>query len=233
MVANVSLVRPAFAAANPAPRWNLLDRYLVIAEAMDLPSIICITKLDLIDQSDDDDTVEFHQRRADFQQRIAEYLRIGYPVYPVSAASGEGLDALQTALRGQITVMLGKSGVGKSTLLNALQPGLNLRVGDVSQMTGKGKHTTTYLEMYPLDSGGAMIDTPGMREFGLWDIPADDLALFFPEMRPWVGQCRFGSGCRHDEEPGCAVRKAVVTGKISPHRYQSYLRMREDSEDEI
>ena len=110
-------------------------------------------------------------------------------------------------------------------LLNALQPGLGLRVNAVSQATGKGRHTTTSVEMFALESGGAIVDTPGVREFGLWDVDADELALLFPEMRPLVGRCRFGLDCRHDDEPGCAVRKAVMTGQISPRRYQSYLRL--------
>jgi ribosome biogenesis GTPase len=115
--------------------------------------------------------------------------------------------------------------VGKSSLLNALEPGLGLRVSAVSEYTGKGRHTTTHLEMFMLEYGGAIIDTPGVREFGLWDVAEDDLALFYPEMRPYVGRCRFGLDCRHDEEPGCAIRKAVMDGQISPRRYQSYLRL--------
>jgi ribosome biogenesis GTPase len=118
--------------------------------------------------------------------------------------------------------------VGKSSLLNALQPGLGVQVRDISRATGKGRHTTAHLEMFPLESGGALVDTPGTREFGLWDVSEADLAEFFPEMRPYLGRCRFGLDCRHDEEPGCAVRRAVMSGAISPHRYHSYLRLADE-----
>lgn len=218
IVANVDLIVPVFAAANPAPRWNMLDRYLVTAESLGLPVLICVTKADLVT----DAQREVEQGVAEV---LAEYRRIGYSVLLVSAVTGQGIQELKSALGGRTSVLLGKSGAGKSTLLNALQPGLGLRIGDISQATGKGKHTTTALEMFPLEIGGAVVDTPGAREFGLWNIDEDDLALFFPEMRPLVGRCRFGLDCRHDEEPGCAVRKAVVSGQISPRRYQSFLRL--------
>ncbi len=215
IVSNVDQVIPVFAAANPAPKWGLLDRYLVSAEAAGLPSLICITKLDLA--------------RSDLglQSALAEYERIGYPVRLTSAVTGEGLDELRHAMHGRISVLVGKSGVGKTSLLNAIQPGLGLRVQAVSRST-KGRHTTSHLEMFPLDAGGAVVDTPGIREFGLWDIYADELAELFPEMQPLVGQCKFGLDCRHDEEPGCAIRKAVMAGEISPLRYKSYQRLVEE-----
>jgi ribosome biogenesis GTPase len=126
-------------------------------------------------------------------------------------------------------VLVGKSGVGKSSLLNAIQPGLGLRVKAVGQgELGKGRHTTTHLEMFELDFGGALVDTPGSREFGLWDVAADELAYLFPEMTHLVGQCKFGLSCSHNTEPGCAIRKAVMAGEISPFRYRSYLRLREE-----
>ncbi len=220
IAANLDQAAPVFAAAEPAPKWNLLDRYLVSAEAAGLPALVCITKLDLAPADPQDD----------FWQELEVYRRIGYPVVTVSALSGAGLDELREALSGRLTVLLGKSGVGKTTLLNALQPELGLRVNAVSQATGKGKHTTTHQELFPLEgtTGGGIIDTPGVREFGLWEVQPDDLALFFPEMRPLVGGCRFGLDCGHDEEPGCAIRKAVMAGQISPRRYQSYLRLKEE-----
>ena len=215
IVSNVNQVIPVFAAANPPPKWHLLDRYLVSAEASELPALICITKIDLLsDRSEIDGVVD-------------SYRKIGYNVLYVSAATGEGLEEIKQAFRGQISVMVGKSGVGKTSLLNAIQPGLGLRVKEVSRgELGKGMHTTTYLEMFPLDFGGAVIDTPGMREFGLWDVDNDSLDQFFPEMRPLIGKCKFGLDCIHDEEPGCAVRRAVVDGTISPYRYQSYIKLR-------
>jgi ribosome biogenesis GTPase len=217
----VDQVVPVFAAANPAPRWNLLDRYLVTAESLELPSLICITKLDLVKEPGGSIDEEI-------MQQIAEYRKIGYPVVLVSAHTGEGMDELKDSLSKRTSVFLGKSGVGKTSLLNALQPGLGLRVNEISQATGKGKHTTTNMEMFPLEIGGAIVDTPGVREFGLWEVDAEDLALFFPEMRPFVGRCRFGMDCQHNEEPGCAVRKAVMAGQVSPRRYQSYMRMKDE-----
>jgi ribosome biogenesis GTPase len=232
IVANIDQVVPVFAAASPAPKWNLLDRYLVSAEAAGIPALVCITKLDL---AGEEETAPGEA----LEQIVDEYREIGYPVILTSAATGLGMDELRRALAGRVSVLLGKSGVGKTTLLNALQPGLGLRVNEVSRATGKGKHTTTQQELFMLDSkplvmpgngdGGwkeaAIVDTPGIREFGLWDVDGSDLALFFPEMRPYIGRCRFGLDCRHDEEPGCAVRKAVTTGKISPRRYANLVRL--------
>ena len=214
IAANVDQVVPVFAAANPAPHWNMLDRYLVSSEAYGLPALICITKLDLASE--------------DLPEAIEPYRQAGYPVILTSALTGAGIAELKQALNGRLSVLVGKSGVGKTFLLNTLQPGLGLRVNAVNQVTGKGRHTTTSQEMFRLDDGGAVVDTPGEREFGPWDVDQEELALLFPEMRPLVGRCRFGLGCRHDEEPGCAIRKAVMAGTISPRRYQSYMRLREE-----
>src|SRR5512138_3795449 len=155
------------------------------------------------------------------------YRHSGYQVLLISAVSGEGMADLKQALQGQLSVLVGKSGVGKTSLLNAIQPGLGLRVKAVSQgELGKGRHTTTHLEMFELDFGGTLVDTPGVREFGLWDVTGEELAYLFPEMAQYVGQCKFGLSCHHDREPGCAIRKAVMTEAIHPYRYQSYLRLR-------
>ncbi len=217
IVANADQVVPVFSASNPPPKWPLLDRYLVSAEASGLPSPICITKLDLA------------RSENGLEEALAIYRGIGYQVRCVSAVTGEGLDELKEALRGRISVLVGKSGVGKTSLLNAIQPDLGLRVRTVGEgKLGKGRHTTTHLEMFLLDFGGAVVDTPGVREFGLWDVDHDDLALFFPEMRPLVGQCKFGLDCRHDSEPGCAIRKAVMDGRVSPLRYQSLMQLQEE-----
>jgi ribosome biogenesis GTPase / thiamine phosphate phosphatase len=221
IAANVDQIVPVFAAAKPEPHWRLLDRYLVAAEAAGLPALVCITKLDLVQNGD-------HSIDRALREKVEEYRRIGYQLLLVSAFSSAGLAELHQALQGCTSLLLGKSGVGKTSLLNALQPGLGLRVQDVSHVTGKGRHTTTYLEMFPFDFGGAVIDTPGMREFALWDIPGDDLAYFFPEMRPFIGRCKFGLDCRHDEEPGCAVRRAVMAGAVSPTRYQSYMLLKDE-----
>jgi ribosome biogenesis GTPase len=195
----------------------LLDRYLVSAEAEGLPALIVINKRDLA------------WKNPNLDQEIEIYRRIGYPVLMVSTVTGEGIEELKEALQGKLSVFVGKSGVGKTSLLNAIQPGLGLRVKAVGNgELGKGRHTTTHLEMFELEFGGALVDTPGMREFGLWDITGDELASLFSEMADYIGQCKFGLSCQHDREPGCAIRKAVVAGDISPYRYQSYMRLREE-----
>jgi ribosome biogenesis GTPase len=221
IAANLDLVVPVFAAADPAPKWNLLDRYLASAESLELPALVCITKLDLTQDRDG-------RLDEELTQAVTEYRRIGYPVILTSTQEGLGLDELRAALAGKVSVMVGKSGVGKTSLLNALQPGLGLRVGQVNETTGNGRHTTISAELFPLALGGSIVDTPGVREFGLWDVDRDDLALFFPEMRPYVGRCRFGLDCQHEDEPGCALRKAVMSGQVSPRRYQSFLKLKEE-----
>ncbi len=217
IVANVDLVIPVFAAANPRPAWNLLDRYLVSAESSEIPALVILTKLDL---------VEGRPEAEEIEAVAAEYRAIGYEVVLTSTVTGRGLDDLKARLDGRLSALVGKSGAGKTSLLNALDPGLGGRVQAISQATGKGRHTTTTSEIFTLPSGGTIVDTPGIREFGLWAVDEDDLAWFFPEMRAYLGRCRFGLDCSHDEEPGCAIRKAVVDGRISPYRYQSYLKMR-------
>jgi ribosome biogenesis GTPase / thiamine phosphate phosphatase len=219
IAANIDQVIPVFAAADPTPKWHMLDRYLVTAEAYNIPATVVITKLDLMRQN---------KAESELMAVVERYRRIGYPVVLTSAEDGEGLESLNQVLSGKVSVLVGKSGVGKSTLLNALEPDLGLRVQGVNQTTGKGKHTTTHLEMFPLAIGGAIIDTPGVREFGLYDIEPDEVAYYFPEMRPLLGQCKFGLSCKHDEEPGCAIRQAVMDGEISPYRYKSYLRLKAD-----
>jgi ribosome biogenesis GTPase / thiamine phosphate phosphatase len=220
IAANVDLVVPVFAAANPAPKWNMLDRYLVTAESRGLQALICISKLDLAMDGQG-------RLGADVAEAVETYRKIGYPVVLLSAVSGQGLEDLRQILKDRVSVLVGKSGVGKSSLLNAIQPGLGLRINEVNQVTGKGRHTTTQMEMFALDWGGAIVDTPGTREFGLWEIEEEDLAFFFPEMRDLIGKCRFGLDCQHDDEPGCAIRRAVTAGQIHPRRYQSLMRLRE------
>jgi ribosome biogenesis GTPase len=219
IVANIDQVVCVLAAARPAPSWDLLDRYLVAAEASGLPAVVCITKTDLVEP-------------AALADEVRVYERIGYPVLLTSAANGAGIDQLRETLTGRASVLTGKSGVGKTSLLNAIQPGLGLRVNEVSSKTGKGKHTTTHLEMFALGDGpgfgGSVVDTPGMREFALWNVNDRELASLFPEMEPYVGACRFGLSCSHHHEPGCAIKEAVAEGAISARRHQSYLKLRKD-----
>ena len=217
IAANVEQVIPIFSVASPTPKWGLLDRYLVAAKAAGLPVLIVITKLDLA------------CKNSAIEQELEIYRRIGYSIQQVSSVTGEGVEELKSMLKGKMSVLVGKSGVGKTSLHNAIQPGLGLRVKAVSNgELGKGRHTTTHYEMFELGFGGTLLDTPGMREFGLWNVAAAELASFFPEMAEYVGQCKFGLSCKHDREPGCAIRKAVMNGNISPYRYQSYMHLREE-----
>ena len=216
LVANIDQVIFVFAAANPEPHWTLLDRYLVAAHAQNLLPLVCITKMDLLENTD---------AQPALLQAVEEYRRIGYRVLLTSSRGGSGMDALRAAMDGKTSALFGKSGVGKTSLLNALVAGLGERVSAVNPVTGKGRHTTTTAQVFTLP-WGALIDTPGMREFALWDVDAHTLDQFFPEMRPFVGRCRFRAGCSHTEEPGCAVRAAVAGGQISPRRFNSYLRLR-------
>ncbi len=219
IAANIDQVVPVFAAAKPNPRWHLLDRYLVTAESYEIPALIVITKSDLVrDQPEEDELLAM----------MAQYRDIGYDTLLTSALESIGINAFRQKMKGKRSVLVGQSGVGKTSLLNALEPDLGLRVKAVNDTTGKGRHTTTHLEMFPLAVGGAIIDTPGIREFGIHGLEDEDIAFFFPEIRAVLGQCKFGMSCQHDQEPGCAVREAVMDGRISPYRYKSFLRIRAD-----
>ncbi len=213
VVANVDRIIAVVAAAQPSPKWNMLDRYLIDAESAELDIIICVTKMDLADGD-----------RLEDELRVFE--KINYRVVRTCALTGEGMDEFKDILKGKVSVLVGKSGVGKTTLLNAVQPELGLRVKEVSKSTNKGKHTTSHLEMFALDLGGSVIDTPGMREFGLYGDSGVELASLFREMRPFLGQCRFGASCSHTHEPDCAIKEAVEAGHISERRYKSFVRMR-------
>ncbi len=216
LVANVDQVVVVFAAARPEPKWHLLDRYLVVAESAGIPARICVTKIDLV--------VE-----AELGHVLALYRGLGYPVTLTSIVDSQGIETVREELQGRISVLVGKSGVGKTSLLNAIEPGLGLRVNAVGTgKIGKGRHTTTHLELIPLSAGGGVVDTPGMRELELWHVDRHTLGTCFPEMLPHLGSCKFGTGCRHDGEPGCAIRRAVDNGDISRSRYESYLRMAQE-----
>ena len=219
IAANIDQVIPIFAVADPTPTWHLLDRYLVTAESYAIPATIVITKADLLK----DPSLE-----SELQNVVERYQQIGYPIIQTSVVNQQGFNELRQAIKDKTSVLVGKSGVGKTTLLNMLEPDLGLRVQAVNTSTGKGRHTTTHLEMFILALGGAIIDTPGVREFGLWELVPEEVADYFPEMQAMLGLCKFGLSCQHDEEPGCAIRKAVMAGDISPYRYQSYLKLRQE-----
>jgi ribosome biogenesis GTPase len=220
IIANPDLMVIVFACANPDPHLRMLDRFLVIAEKVQVPAVIVANKVDLVTQSE-------------AESIFGVYLALGYPVLYTSAKTGQGLKALGATLKDRISVLTGPSGVGKSSLLNCIQPDLGLHVRAISEATFKGRHTTQVRELFPLEMGGYVADTPGIRSLALWDTEPEELDAYFVEMRNLVAECKF-SDCTHTHEPGCAVREAVESGKISKERYHSYLRLRfEDDADDF
>jgi ribosome biogenesis GTPase / thiamine phosphate phosphatase len=216
IVANPDQAIFIFSVSEPAPHLRMLDRLLVIAEANELPAIICANKIDLL--GDGASAV------AEARFLFGLYEGIGYSVIYTSALTGQGVEVLRELLCGKLSVLSGPSGVGKSSLLNAVQPELGLATREVSEVTGKGRHTTVGIHLWPLPGGGYVADTPGLREAGFWDIEPEELAYYFVEMRPYLSDCRF-SGCTHTHEPGCAVKAAVDAGAIHETRYDSYCRL--------
>ena len=212
IAANIDQVVVVFAAANPEPHPRMLDRFLVIAEGNDLRARIIINKIDLVDI-------------ATTRARFADYTRAGYPLHFTSVKRGDGLEEVRDTLADRVSVLSGPSGVGKSSLMNTLFPGLNLRVGEISESVNKGRHTTVGAMLHPLPGGGAVVDTPGLREVGMWGLDPDALDVCFPELRPYLNQCRFRD-CTHAVEPGCAVRAALDAGDVSRARWESYLKLR-------
>ncbi len=211
ILANPDQIVLVFACAQPEPKLGLLDRMLVVAEQQEIPPVIVANKVDLVGLEA-------------AQEIFGLYEDIGYPVLYTSAVTGYGLEAFKAQLQGKISGLAGPSGTGKSSLLNAIQPGLGLAVREVSK-SGEGRHTTTVRQMFPLEGGGYVADTPGIKAFALWDIQPEELDGYFPEIRELVPYCQFHN-CTHMNEPGCAVLAALEEGKIHPSRYASYVRLR-------
>ncbi len=211
IVANVDQLVIVGSAAEPTLKPNLIDRFLVSAHQNSLRPVICINKVDLVDA-------------AELQPLVGVYAQMGYDVLLVSARTGMGIDRLRRALAGRASAIAGQSGVGKSSLLNAVDPQLQLRVRAVSAATEKGRHTTTTARLWPLSSGGYVVDTPGVRKFQLWDVIAAEVAGYFRDLRPYVNLCKFPN-CTHTHETDCAVKDAVADGRLDLRRYESYCHL--------
>ena len=210
LLANPDQAVFVFACAHPDPRLRMLDRFLVIAEKQMIPAVIIANKIDLLDDPKD---------------IFGLYEEIGYRVLYTSTKTGGGIEDLKSALAGKISAFAGPSGAGKSSLLNAMQPGLGLAVSEISKAMDKGKHTTVTRQLFPLEGGGYVADTPGWKSLALWDTEPEEIDGYFPELRKLVQHCQFND-CTHTHEPGCAVRRALEEGKIHQERYESYLRLR-------
>jgi len=214
IIANPDHVVFVFSLAEPEPNLRMLDRLLVGAELQEIPTVICANKLDLVEENEAHSLFEIYEE-------------IGYPVLYASAETGRGVDELHEVLVGNISALVGPSGVGKTSLLNAMQPGLGLRVREVSRATRKGRHTTVVPQLVPLEDDGWVADTPGLRALALFDMDPEEVDAYFPDIAPLVADCKF-SDCTHTVEPGCAVKEAVEQGKVSEHRYESFVRLREE-----
>jgi ribosome biogenesis GTPase / thiamine phosphate phosphatase len=217
IIANPDQAVFVFSCAQPVPRLGMLDRFLVIAEKQNVPVLIVANKVDLVGE-------------AAAREIFEHYEPLGYSVIYTSVKQNLGVDRLKESLKGKLSVMIGPSGVGKSSLLNAVQPGLGLLVKEISQATQKGRHTTVVRQLFPLEGGGYVADTPGLKALALWDIEPEELDGYFPELRELVSECQFND-CTHLHEPGCAVQEAVEKGEIHPERYNSYIRMRVGDEE--
>lgn len=218
LLANPDQIVIVFACAQPDPSTRMLDRFLVIAEKQQIDALIVANKVDLVTMQQ-------------AQETFGLYTELGYPVIYTSAKTGAGVDDLRDHLKDRLSALTGPSGVGKSSLLNAIQPDLGLHVRSVSDATSKGRHTTHVRELFPLDVGGFVADTPGIRSLALWDTEPEELDAYFKEIRDLVADCQF-SDCTHTHEPDCAVLSAVAAGSVHQKRYHSYLRLRfgDDSE---
>jgi ribosome biogenesis GTPase len=218
IAANLDLLVVVQSVREPDFNPARVDRFLVMAEAAEVPAVLCLNKVDLVDP-----------READSFAR--PYLEAGYRVVETSAKTGQRIQELRELITDKISAFLGPSGAGKSSLLNRIQPGLKLRTAEISEATGKGRHTTTTAELLRLTDGGYVADTPGLRELAFKDIAPEDVAWMFPEFRALTAECKF-TNCTHREEPGCAVRQGLEEGRIDPTRYRSYRRIYEEMVEE-
>jgi ribosome biogenesis GTPase len=205
---------------EPRTSQGFIDRFLAASEMYHVPSMIVFNKSDLHKKKDEEK----------FEQLKKMYEQIGYRVFLTSVKNNTGVEEVKKELQGKITLISGHSGVGKSSLLNIIFPEINLKTKDISGWSGKGQHTTTFAEMFDLPLGGKIIDTPGMREFGLVDISKQELSHYFPEMRVRLVNCQFNN-CLHINEPGCAIKEAVIKGEISEDRYVSYVNILDSIEE--
>ena len=209
LVANVDQVVIMVAVARPDPKARMIDRFLVLAEANDLPAVIVVNKVDLAD-------------REEAREKFTDYIAAGYEVLFTSVKENIAIDELKQRVCGRASVITGPSGVGKSSILNLLEPGIDLRTAEVSEAVTKGRHTTVSARLIPLGCGGHIVDTPGIKEVGLFEINPENLDTCFPEFRALLGDCRFNTSCTHTHEPDCAIRDAAESGAISRERYSSY-----------
>lgn len=213
IAANVDQAVLVMAAVSPEPNPRLLDRLLVACHHAGIEPLVCINKVD--------------QGTEGLDSWIGDYQDAGYQVMLASARTARGMGVLKRSVAGRTTLFCGPSGVGKSALLNAIHPGYRLREGSISGATGKGRHTTSTAQLLPLPGGGFVVDTPGVREFGLWDLPPAALFRCFPEIAPLAGSCAYRE-CSHTDDPDCAVREAVLAGRVSSRRYTSFLKLRQE-----
>jgi ribosome biogenesis GTPase len=216
IVANVDQVVIVASAAEPRLKPEIIDRMIVSAEKGRLRPVVCINKVDLVEP-------------ASLQAPAGVYARMGYDVLLASAATGMGIDRFRRALAGRQSVLAGQSGVGKSSLLNAVEPGLRLPVAPVSAGTRKGRHATTTARLLPLSFGGCVVDTPGIRQFQLWDVIPEEVVNYYRDLRPYVSCCKFPN-CTHTHEADCAIKNAVADGRLDERRYESYLHLRTGEE---
>jgi ribosome biogenesis GTPase / thiamine phosphate phosphatase len=216
LLANPDQAVFVFACANPEPRLRMLDRFLVIAEKQNVPAVIVANKVELVGTEK-------------AREKFGFYPDLGYKVIYTSAKEKIGVDELHEILKGKLSALAGPSGVGKSSLMNAIQPGLGIAVGEISSFNDKGKHTTNFRQLHPLVDGGWVADAPGWKSLALWDTEPEEMDAYFPELAPLVEDCQF-SDCSHVHEPGCAVLAAVESGKVRKERYESYLRLKAGQE---